>query len=621
MRRWLLIIVPSLLVAGTAWAQFGPGGGMGGGMRPMGQGPQGPQKEQEEGPAEQAPENQGQEPALQPLPAWPGQRDKQLQFFQIDGYMRGRAYLFHNFNLGIPLGTSGPQPANPIFVPFSEVGASGNSAAPGTMTSCAARNGAGSNCRTDNITSADMRFRIEPTINIGDKMRVRSQIDIFDNYVLGSTPDGYYINGLNPPRDVPLSAFSRSQAPQMGQVNSITDAIRVKRAWAEIGLPIGELWFGRMPSQWGAGMLVNSGDCFDCDYGTNADRVMFRTGGPKLKNFFLALLWDWVATGPTTALIQPSQAAAAGPVYNADTLDDVSQWGGAIGRLYSPTETKDMVERGEVVMSYGGYFIYRQQDWDEITNPGANMPGGALLGQTPVQLQKNLTPRHAWAFIPDLWFKLDYKKLHIEAEAALISGKIGNVSDQISTSTQPLTILQFGGMARGDYKLLHDSLHLAFEVGYASGDQAEDPNAVLNFRTAQIIRPPTQTRITNFNFDPDYHVDLILFRRIIGTVTNATYFKPSVWYDILDQLSARVDVIYSIANQPVSYPGNSMNLGLELDGSVMYHNDREGFYAGIAYGVLFPFGALNIPAAIYGTPLAHDAEAAQTVQARVVVKF
>ncbi len=607
MRRSLLALMTVVLAASTARAQFSPG------MRPMGQTPQGPEKKEEEGPAEQAPETTGQEPALQPLPAWPGQTEKKLQFFTLDGYMRGRAYLFHNFNLGIPAGPSGPQPSFPV--PFSEFGATGNNTvnAGGNPASCAARNQ--TSCTTDNLTSADMRLRLEPTINIGDKMRVRSQIDVFDNLVLGSTPDGWFLNGLAQPQDARLSAFSRTQVtPTYGQ-NSFENSIRVKRAWAEVGLPFGELWFGRMPSHWGSGMLVNSGDCFDCDYGTNADRVMFRTGGPKLKNFFLAALWDWVATGPTTRLYNPN--TTTGQAYNADTLDDVSQWGLAIGRMFNPQETKDMVDRGDLVVSYGGYFIYRRQDWDEAAPVGGK--AGAFAGATQASLSSNLVPRGAWAFIPDLWIRLDYKKLHIEAEAAFIGGKINSIADQMNFPTGEVTILQFGGNAKAEYKMLHDALHIGLEVGTASGDQSEDPSARLNFREA--VHVPFNNRITNFMFDPDYHIDLILFRRIIGTVTNATYFRPSVWYDLIDQLSARLDVIYSIANVPVSYPGNSANLGLELDATLMYHNDREGFYAGLAYGVLFPFGALNIPGTIYGAAFNHDASAAQTFQGRIVVKF
>jgi uncharacterized protein (TIGR04551 family) len=223
-------------------------------------------------------------------------------------------------------------------------------------------------------------------------------------------------------------------------------------------------------------------------------------------------------------------------------------------------------------------------------------------------------------------------------EGTIIYGKIGNITDRaasFSMASDGLTILQGGFVGRADYKLLHDSLHLALEIGYASGTSAEDLNANVNFRQAQIVLPPTQTMVSNFMFSPDYHVDLILWRRIVGTVTNATYFKASGGYDILDNLRARADVIYSIANDPVGWPGNSMNLGLELDASLLYHNEEEGFYAGFAYGVLFPFAGLAIPGnncdprdiakmggcAIYGTAFANDPSIAQTVQARVAVKF
>ena len=34
----------------------------------------------------------------------------------------------------------------------------------------------------------------------------------------------------------------------------------------------------------------------------------------------------------------------------------------------------------------------------------------------------------------------------------------------------------------------------------------------------------------DFHFSPDYHVDEILFRHILGTVTNANYIKPKAAY-------------------------------------------------------------------------------------------
>src|SRR5437868_4877196 len=108
MRRWSLSLVPALVVALTApaFAQFGPGGG---GARPGGQPAAPGGEEKEEGPAEAAPEEKAESPALQPLPAWPQQKEKTLQFFQINGYIRFRAYLFHNLNLGFFQGATGPR--------------------------------------------------------------------------------------------------------------------------------------------------------------------------------------------------------------------------------------------------------------------------------------------------------------------------------------------------------------------------------------------------------------------------------------------------------------------------------------------------------------------------------
>src|SRR5207253_257342 len=140
------------------------------------------------------------------------------------------------------------------------------------------------------------------------------------NLVLGTTPDGYFLNGQVPPRSAPLQAFSRAQQPVESGRNSIESAIRVKRAWAEVKIPVGMLSFGRMPSQWGTGMFINNGNCLDCDYGVSVDRVMFAT---KLFNHFFAFMYDWVATGPTTRLYHPNEQS--GPAYNADPIDDVWQ--------------------------------------------------------------------------------------------------------------------------------------------------------------------------------------------------------------------------------------------------------------------------------------------------------
>ena len=109
--------------------------------------PSGPPPKEEEGPAEAAPQTNAQEFTVGLAPEWPGEMIKSAPFFELHGYMRGRAYLFHNFNLGIPQSATGPSP--PWFVPYTEYNATGDHTNPVNPASKAARTS--SNGRYDNL--------------------------------------------------------------------------------------------------------------------------------------------------------------------------------------------------------------------------------------------------------------------------------------------------------------------------------------------------------------------------------------------------------------------------------------------------------------------------------------
>jgi hypothetical protein len=135
------------------------------------------------------------------------------------------------------------------------------------------------------------------------------------------------------------------------------------------------------------------------------------------------------------------------------------------------------------------------------------------------------------------------------------------------------------------------------------------------------------TSLHNFYFSPEYHVDEIFFRRIMGTVNNAIYFKPSIayWLDVTEarQLGVSGSVIYSLAPVPVSTPGNSINYGIEMDLGLGYRNTSEKFYAGMVWGVFWPFGALNRPieSGMFSQAGGGTATAAQILRGFVGIKF
>jgi len=56
----------------------------------------------------------------------------------------------------------------------------------------------------------------------------------------------------------------------------------------------------------------------------------------------------------------------------------------------------------------------------------------------------------------------------------------------------------------------------------------------------------------------------------------------------------KVANITSFALKPIATPGNSTVYGTEFNGDLGYSGSR--LFAGISYGVLFPFGAMSHPA-------------------------
>jgi uncharacterized protein (TIGR04551 family) len=210
---------------------------------------------------------------------------------------------------------------------------------------------------------------------------------------------------------------------------------------------------------------------------------------------------------------------------------------------------------------------------------------------------------------------------------------------EAGSSDDHLTILGMGWVLAADLKLYKDSLFIGFETGGATGDQAEtacndstncsatsqNASPYLNYRWKFVPQPIGDSSMHNFYFSPDYHVDEIFFRRIMGTVTNAIYFKPSIayWLDVTEgrQLGLSGSVIYSLAPVPVSTPGNAMGYGIEMDLGLGYRNANEKFYAGMVWGVFWPFGALNRPIELFPSGGSGTATAAQVLRGFVGIKF
>lgn len=605
------VIVGTLLVSTTAEAQMTPGGGMPGGM-----GQQQPTEEKKEGVAEAAPKAPGLLPTNPVLPAPKGRR-KRWKLFDIDGYFRLRTDWFKNFHLGFRDDLAGGAP----FPRSLGCGANGGM---GTTV--------GAPCE-ENLSSTNIRLRLDPVINLDEGTSIHVQADVLDNLVLGSTPTGQPLTGgfdsqgMDLGNRPPFGAFGNTQAPPQQGVNSDRDSIVVKRAWAEVAVPLGILKFGRMPNHWGLGIFSNSGDHdpihgtydLDGDYGDTVDRFSFSAiiPGTNLRAM-IATNWD------STRLVSNQTAQGRGreghPWDLADE-DDITSWIGVISRMDTPTEFRDKVDRGELAFNYGIYFEYKNQYWD-------NDISGFSIGES-LDAANRFVPRSLTTYTPNPWFRLGYGRVELEAEFVAQLGSVERLDSYLGLSGAD--IRKFGGVGRFTWKGLEGKLKLGLESGFASGDQWDnEPDGNTHISAANLLGDPnittSSTKLSQFIFNREYKVDMILFRHLMGAVTNAGYVKPSLSYELTRSIGFRVANITSFALRTVSTPGNSRMYGTEFNGDLFYSSG--GFTTGISYGVLFPFAAMNHP----GNPVGEDdfeydpenqgdASTAHTIQMRLMLKF
>jgi uncharacterized protein (TIGR04551 family) len=533
---------------------------------------------------------------------------------EIHGNFRVRGEMFYRFSLGRvdpPDTALWPRPPDAPYYSYPK-------GQVGTDTLCTAKEAdVGSNddpshldfaCKNNTQTGANLRFRLNPEIHISDNLRVVSQIDLLDNIVMGSTPSGYsmqpgssgYAPGARSDYE-PQSFADQSTSPPRSGINSLSDSVHVKRVWGEYSTPVGELRFGRMPNHWGLGMVNNSGDGYDDDYQSTIDRVQF-VFGVKPLDLFLSAALDFPNEGPTSEVLPNSGAQP----YDLAKLDDVNQYVGSIARKKSFELTKLALTRGEVVVNGGVQLTYR----DQLLSADCGVESSLCADPTSVPsygIRYSRRDAHYW--LPDLWVQVLYGQFRFEAEAATIQGSTHNARNATSYDTTKYDFASWGFATEFEQRLVENRLHLGMNFGWAQGDADVDglepgnnPNTF-----GQLGGDHT---ISTFRFNPAYRVDMILFRNILTRVQGAYYFRPSLGYDFIrdltgQRLGGQIAGIWSRASEFMQSPGHDHDLGIELNGALYFQskdgalNDEPanmgGFYARLEYGILFTLSGLGYP--------------------------
>jgi uncharacterized protein (TIGR04551 family) len=439
---------------------------------------------------------------------------------------------------------------------------------------------------------ADLRLRTDvafyaPAAAVAVKVRV----DAPDNLVLGSEAEG-------------LPQGSTTQQPITG--------IRIKRAYGEVLTPIGLLAAGRMGSHWGLGMLTNGGDCTDCDSGDAADRIGFVT---PMGGLVWAFAYDFSWSGPLTARREGQRSV------DLDPADDVQTVTFAVLSFRDDRARERRREAGKATFEAGTYVSHRWQDKDV---PAAYLPVATAL---PIN-SSQVMARGYTATALDGWLRFTMPYVHLELEGALLLAHVDQPSLLPGALlNDPADSTQWGLAMESEIGNPESSFGVGLDAGIASGDPAPGFGVKTGVDTRPArpgdldgpqAAPPTDTRVDNFRFHPDYRVDHILFREIIGTVTDAVYLRPHLRGRLAELGPARLAVslaaVASWAVEAESAPGRRAPLGVELDPTLSYEH-RDGFAAAFDYAALFPMAGLDNPS--LGLP----AKPAQLARVRLVYAF
>lgn len=469
------------------------------------------------------------------------------QRVRLSGFLRTRGDLGHNWDLG-----RGPTPSLPSIwpTPYVDDGASHTQ------------------------TSADMRLRVDAAIEVGWGVSIRARAHVLDNLRLGSLPTGDLGGG---------------SVTQRGP----DQPIDVRQVYGQALLPFGVLTVGRMGAlvDWGTGFFLNAGNGLDDDFGDVGDRIALTT---PLAGLLWTALYEISATGPASDAVRPEIR----PAFDLDPRDDVRTVAFSVARYNSPATRNRLLRAGRNTVEFGLVGSYRWQSYDVSAG---DVPSARTA------LVRDLT-----AFVGDAWVRADLGRFTFEGEFAFVGFRIANASlDPAAMLNLAVTGRQYGGVLRADYRG-GERFVARVEFGFASGDDRPGFGARTAAQSGRagdldglqfdLTRTPRDVNIQNFRFHPNYRVDLIMWRRLIGTVTDAWYVRPMVRYRIGPMLTAELAVIGSAAMEPNSTPSGKAPLGVETDIGLIYEQEH-GFVMRLDYGLLLPLSGFdNAPRRLSASP-------------------
>lgn len=432
--------------------------------------------------------------------------------------------------------------------------------------------------------STDLRLRLQPAIHVGERADIKAIVDLFSVQAGEGGASG-----------IPGALSAGYGIPAPGSIDSPLSSAYVRAMWAEVHLfHLFNLQVGRVPAHWGMGLLENDGRNPDTDGGDAVDGVTLKANLGR--GYSASISLDYPSEGKY--LVTPYSPWNA--PYDVGDLDDIWQW--RLKFVSDPGLTADGTG-----VAWG---IYSRLRWHDYSSLGAEDP--TCLSANAWFTSYNcgeLLWREAFFFTPDVWVKATTRLgpellLTVEAEVVGRYGWMeatqGFIDDEVDTGK---TFAGLGGVVRT--YVTTPSLTAGVEGGMATGDEGSMAFGVLDRPVATELDysawsegSPVRTNdyVTSFVLHPNFITDQILYRRVIGAVTNSFYLRPNMKYTLWGEgessLWVKGSVMYAMAFVPSATPGEASALGLETDVALGAHFSRH-VEARLESGMLFPGEGLS----------------------------
>jgi hypothetical protein len=402
------------------------------------------------------------------------------------------------------------------------------------------------------VVGHDARVRIRPSLFLGDELRVFLDVDVLTASL-----------GV-PPVSGPFQGFGADAAARF---------LDVRAAGVDWMLPFGVLSLGRMPAHFALGIAANDGADLDDDGGDRADRLAL------VLPVFGHLLAGAVDLLPETSLLG-EQAVTVG----------IMKW-------RAPWEVELYRKAGRAVLDWG---LAASWGWQSKDAPGL----WSSLAADPGRVR-----RDARFVLADAWLRLVWGPFRLEAEGWASDLLIENPSPLAGvTIRQPITGNPAAFALIGELRAFDDdSLRFVLETGAASADPAPgfpvaEPTGFSGAQPgdafgAQVdLKRGGDSRFDSGRIHPLHRIDLILWRTLLGGVSEAAYARGQVKGRPLEWLALEGNLVYSHALSPDSAPGGRAPLGVELDLAAEAALDHHGLGVSsirLDVGTLAPLGGLG----------------------------